>query len=174
MKLPLLPALLLLLLPQVVLAQDLPPGFLKEWPDFRQLEPRQVRELPAPVRADLEQRGCRIPRFTKWDGKHNAIQGKFLHPGAQDWAILCAASGKTVILIYPDGTTDLVQPLRSEDADPHRFIHAVTPFVLEKRALRDQEGEQPTPQFDHDGIEDGPIGKPGRVVYFREGEWTLQ
>jgi hypothetical protein len=154
-------------------AQTIPEEFRKEWPDFRYLEPRQMRELPAAIRADLENRGCRIPKFTKWDGPHNAIQGRFMNEDQQDWAVLCATADKSVILLYPAGGVDAVQPLRTEDADPHRFIHVVTDFVLSKRALRDQQGEQPVQEFDHDAIEDGPITKSGKVIYFRAGEWTL-
>lgn len=154
-------------------AQSLPGEFRTEWPDFRYLEPKQIRDLPTAVRADLDNRGCRIPKFTKWDGPHNAIQGQFMKSGQQDWAVLCATSDKTVILLYPAGAADAVQPLRTEDADPHRFIHVVTAFVLSKRALRDQQGEQPVQEFDHDAIEDGPIATTGKVIYFRAGEWTL-
>lgn len=154
-------------------AQTILEEFRKEWPDFRYLEPKQVRELPAAVKADLEARNCRIPKFTKWDGPHNAISGQFLQAGRQDWAVLCAANDKTTILLYPGGTTEAVQPLRVEESDPHRFIHTVTTFVLSKRALRDQQGEQPVQEFDHDAIEDGPIGKSGRVIYHRAGEWML-
>ena len=162
-----------LLCASAALAQTISEDFRKEWPDFRYLEPRQVRDLPVPVRADLENRGCRIPKFTKWDGPHNAIPGQFMKAGQQDWAVLCATADKTMILLYPAGGTESVQPLRSEDAEPHRFIHVVTAFVLDKRALRDQQGEQPVPKFEHDAIEDGQIGKTGKVIYFRAGEWTL-
>jgi hypothetical protein len=154
-------------------AQALPEEFRKAWPDFRYLEPKQLRQVPAPVRADLEARGCRVPMFTKWDGPHNAISGQFLQAGRQDWAVLCASDGKTTILVYPGGAADAVQPLRSEESDPRRFLHAVSAFVLSKRALRDQQGELPVQSFDHDAIEDGPIGEPGRVVYHRAGEWML-
>jgi hypothetical protein len=154
-------------------AQSIPEEFRREWPDFRWLEPGQVRELPAQIRADLDKRGCRIPKFTKWDGPHNAIQGQFIKAGQQDWAVLCATSDKSTILLYPAGETASVQPLRMQEADPRRFIHSVTAFVLGKRALRDQQGELPVPEFDHDAIEDGPIGSSGRVIYCRDGEWSL-
>lgn len=154
-------------------AQTIPEEFRKEWPDFRYLEPKQIRSLPDAVRADLESRGCRVPKFTKWDGPHNAIQGQFMKAGQQDWAVLCATADKSVILLYPAGAVESVQPLRNEEADPGRFIHAVTAFVLSKRALRDQQGEEPVEEFDHEAIEDGPIGKTGKVIYFRSGEWTL-
>ncbi|HWA12546.1 MAG TPA: hypothetical protein VHA15_05595 [Burkholderiales bacterium] len=173
MKLPVFAVFSLHLLAAAAQAQTLPEEFRKEWPDFRYLEPKQLRQLPAPVRADLESRGCRIPMFTKWDGPHNAIAGQFLEAGRQDWAVLCASDGKTAILVYPGGTADAVQPLRTEASDPRRLLHPVSAFVLTKRALRDQQGEQPVQPFDHDAIEDGPIGMPGRVIYHRAGEWML-
>jgi hypothetical protein len=173
MKLPTLAAISLVLPCAVVQAQEVSEEFRKEWPDFRYLEPKQVRDLPGAVRADLEKRACRIPRFMKWDGPHNAIQGQFMRAGQQDWAVLCATPDKTTILIYAAGAAESVQPLRGEDPDPRRFIHAVTAFVLGKRALRDQQGEMPVQEFDHDGIEDGPIGGSGRVIYHRDGEWSL-
>ncbi|MGH8597930.1 MAG: hypothetical protein ACREXT_14830, partial [Gammaproteobacteria bacterium] len=146
-------------------------GIQAEWPDFRYLEPRQVRELPAAIRADLEKRNCKIPRFTKWDAPHNVIQGQFLEPGQQDWAVLCRHQDKGSILLYPGNVNADVQTVRSEDHDPYRIIHTVTKFVLQKRAIRDKLTES-VPQFDHDAIEDGPIQKAAIVLYHRDGEWT--
>jgi len=142
----------------------------KDWPDFRYLEPKQVRELPALIKADLEKRGCRIPRFTRWDARHNVIQGQFLKAGQRDWAVLCRHQDKSSILLYPGSATADVQTVRSEDHDPYRIIHTATAFVLHKRAIRDNPAEPP-PQFDHDGIEDGPIQKAAIVLYYRDGEW---
>ena len=145
-------------------------GIQKEWPDFRYLEPKQVRELPALIRNDLEKRGCKIPRFTKWDARHNVIQGRFLKPSQQDWAVLCRHDDKSSILIYPGGATADVRMVRSEDHDDYRIIHTITAYVLQKRAIRDRLTEL-LPQFDHDGIEDGPIQKAAIVLYNSDGEW---
>ena len=149
-------------------AQDA--GIRKEWPDFRYFEPQQVRELPALIKSDLEKRGCKIPRFTKWDARHNVIQGRFLKPGQQDWAVLCRHDDKGSILIYPGGATAEAQMIRTEDDDPYRIIHTMTAYVLQKRAIRDKLTES-LPAFDHDGIEDGPIQKAAIVLYHRDGEW---
>jgi hypothetical protein len=143
----------------------------KEWPDFRYLEPKQVRELPALIKADLEKRGCSIPMFTRWDARHNVIQGQFLKPGQRDWAVLCRHQDKSSILIYPGSAAADVQTVRSEDHDPYRIIHTVTAFVLQKRAVRDKLTES-LPPFDHDGIEDGRIQKAALVLYNRDGEWV--
>jgi hypothetical protein len=142
----------------------------KEWPDFLYLEPKLVRELPAVIRADLEKRGCKIPMFTKWDARHNVIQGQFLKPGQRDLAVLCRQQDKSSILIYPGGASADVQMIRSQDHDPYRIIHTATAFVLQKRAIRDKLTES-APPFDHDGIEDGPIQKAAIVLYYREDEW---
>jgi hypothetical protein len=144
---------------------------LKKWPDFRYLEPGQLRELPPVIRADLAKLGCRVPKFTKWDARHNAIQGQFLKPGQQDWAVLCQVGDRTGILLYPGGVVSELPLLRGEPNDPGRTIHSVSAFVLQKRAVRDHPEESP-PAFDHDGIEDGKIQEPGRVLYYRDHEWT--
>ena len=162
--------LLLAALPVAAVAQATVEDVRKQWPDFRYLEPRQVRELPAPVRADLEKLGCRIPKFTKWDARHNIIHGQFFKAGQQDWAVLCQAGDKTGILLYPGGVASDLPMLRAEPSDPARTIHAISAFVLQKRAVRDHPDEPPPP-FDHDGIEDGPIQKTGRVIYHRDDEW---
>ena len=164
-------SLLLASLPLAAMSQTTVEEVRKQWPDFRYLNPGQIRELPPAVRADLEKLGCRIPKFIKWDARHNAIQGQFFKAGQTDWAVLCQVGDKTGILLYPGGAASDLPMLRSEPTDPARTIHAVSAFVLQKRAVRDQPDEPP-PAFDHDGIEDGPIQKTGRVIYHREDEWT--
>lgn len=143
----------------------------KKWPDFRYLDPGQLRELPQVVRADLGKLGCRIPRFIKWDARHNVIQGQFFKSGQMDWAVLCHIGDKTGILLYPAGGASELPMMRSAPNDPTRTIHVVSAFVLQKRAIRDNPTEPP-PAFDHDGIEDGTIQESGRVLYFRDEEWT--
>ena len=143
----------------------------KKWPDFRYLEPGQLRELSEAVCADMEKLGCRIPKFMKWDARHNVIQGQFFKAGQTDWAVLCQAGDKTGILLYPNGKSAELPMLRGEPSDPSRTIHVVSAFVLQKRAVRDHP-DDPPPAFDHDGIEDGPIQKASQVIYHRDDEWT--
>lgn len=143
----------------------------RDWPDLRLLAPAQIRLLPPALRADLEQRGCRVPLFTKWDGQHNVIRGAFSGPGSRDTAVLCLSGDDAVIVFYRDSAPQKFEELRRFPADAYRMIHAVTPFVLQKRAIRDQAQER-LPVFDHDAIEDGPVGGgPSEVVYFYEGRW---
>ena len=163
-------AVLLVMLCNAAAAQTTVEEVRKKWPDFRYLDPGQLRELPEAVRTDMQKLGCRIPKFMKWDARHNVIQGQFFKPGQTDWAVLCQAGDKTGILFYPGGAVTDLPMLRSEPTDPTRTIHVVSAFVLQKRAVRDRPDESP-PAFDHDGIEDGPIQKPSQVIYHRDDEW---
>ncbi|HEX4985221.1 MAG TPA: hypothetical protein VFV71_04025 [Burkholderiales bacterium] len=171
MKLPIVAILSCLAVCAAAVAQTTVEEARRKWPDLRYLEPGQLRELPEAVRADLEKLGCRIPRFMKWDARHNVIQGQFFKAGQTDWAVLCQSGNRTGILLYPNGKSAELPMLRAEPSDPTRTIHVVSPFVLQKRAVRDHP-EVPPPPYDHDGIEDGPMQGTARVLYHAEDDWT--
>lgn len=142
----------------------------QDWPDLKLLDPLQVRGLSESLREDLQARQCRIPMFTKWDGRHNVIRGSFLQPGSEDVAVLCLANDDMSIIIYPGGNTGNAQLIRKFPADAYRMIHAVSPFVLNKRAIRDNATER-LPKFDHDAIDDGPVGERAETTYLDAGSW---
>jgi len=141
------------------------------WPDLQLQSPERVRSLSKNLQQDLQSRQCRIPIFTKWDGRHNVIRGSFLQAGSEDVAVLCLAGDDMSILVYPGGNANGVQLIRKFPADAYRMIHAVSPFVLNKRAIRDNVVDR-LPRFDHDAIEDGPVGERSETMYFTGGNWT--
>ena len=140
------------------------------WPDLKLLSPQQVRGLDGSLQQDLQTRQCRIPVFTKWDGRHNVIRGSFLRSGSQDVAVLCLANDDMAIIVYPGGSPANAQLIRKFPADAYRMIHTVSPFVLNKRAIRDNATER-LPKFEHDAIEDGPVGQRSEPTYFHDGSW---
>ena len=142
----------------------------KEWPDLKILSPKQVKSLSDALRADLQKRGCRIPMFTKWDGRHNVITGDFIRSGSKDIAVLCLVDDDMSIIVYPDGKPGNAQQLRKFPADAYRMIFSSSPFVMNKKAIRDNATQQ-LPAFDHDGIEDGPVGGRTETIYFNDGNW---
>ncbi|MGH6629118.1 MAG: hypothetical protein ACREB3_05245 [Burkholderiales bacterium] len=163
-------ALVALLLPAIGLAQHNLADAQKDWPDLRLFKPSQLRTLPQPVKADLEKRRCSIPIFTKWDGTHNVIRGSFRGSSSHDIAVLCIAGDDMSVVVYWEGAAERGEEIRKFPADAYRMIHTMTPFVLKKRALRDQATDR-LPAFDHDAIEDGPVGGVAETAYFHEGTW---
>lgn len=156
--------------PPVAMAQHNLEEAQQEWPDLKLLLPKQVKSLSDALRVDLDERGCRIPMFTKWDGRHNVVSGSFMHAGSKDIAVLCLANDDMSIIVYPDGASKNAQVLRKFPADAYRMILRSSPFVMKKKAIRD-DATQRLPDFDHDGIEDGPVGGRSETIYFNDGEW---
>jgi hypothetical protein len=142
----------------------------QDWPDLRIFDPQKMRGLGVEVRNELSQRSCRIPQFSKWDGRHNVIRGSFVGPGSQDLAVLCLAGDNMSIIVFPDGKAEGAAEIRKFPANAYRMIHAVSPFVLKKKAIRDNVADR-MPDFDHDAIEDGPVGERSETAYFNAGEW---
>lgn len=142
----------------------------KMWPDLRILSPEKIPGLGSAIKADLSNRSCRIPMFTKWDGRHNVIRGSFHKPGNKDIAVLCFAGDDMSIIIYADGNAGVAEEIRKFPADALRMIHTVSPFVLNKRAIRDKAVER-LPKFDHDAIDDGPVGASAETRYYHDGAW---
>jgi hypothetical protein len=142
----------------------------KAWPDLQLFEPKRLRALGPQLQADLQERGCRIPIFTKWDGRHNVIRGSFTGPGKEDVAVLCLSGDDMSIVIYPGGKPEGAAEIHRYPADAYRMIHAVSPFVLRKKAIRDNVVDK-MPDFDHDAIEDGPVGERSETAYFNGSKW---
>jgi hypothetical protein len=143
----------------------------QDWPDLKLLRPDQVHGLSDALENDLRSRGCGITIFTKWDARHNVIRGRFLSVTGDDIAVLCLAGDDMSIVVYPDGRAGNAQEIRKFPANAYRMIHAVSPFVLRKRAIRDN-ATQRLPAFDHDAIEDGPVGQRTETTYFNAGTWV--
>lgn len=161
---------LLLASSTIALAQHNLQQAQKEWPDLKLLAPKQVKLLDDTLRADLQKRGCRVPMFTRWDGRHNVISGAFMHAGSKDVAVLCLVDDDMSILVYPNGGIQNVQLLRKFPADAYRMILRSSPFVMKKKAIRDKATER-LPDFDHDGIEDGPVGGRSETIYYNDDKW---
>jgi hypothetical protein len=143
------------------------------------LLPSAFPDLPAPVRADLEQRGCTIPQSYREKPPHNVVEGRFTAATQMDIAVLCLADTMTVILLYRGGSADSVAELAER---PHaeyaagdstftfdRAIDAADPRYIRERYER-YGGPRPPP-LDHDGINDIFVGKASTVLYWYGGRW---
>ncbi|MBC5783183.1 hypothetical protein H8N03_09530 [Ramlibacter sp. USB13] len=159
-----------------------------EWSDAdlatRRLAPSEVQALPAPVRADLERRGCRIPQAFAAKNAGNFARGTFLGSDADDWAVLCSIARASRILVYPGGTAQGVQEVPGsarKDADFlqqvgggrigfSRSVIAIGPTQAHRR--QNQARGRIVVRFQHAGIEDAFLEKRSRVHYFNGRKWV--
>jgi hypothetical protein len=143
----------------------------KDWPDLQLFGSDKIRSLSSELKADLNKRGCKIPVFTKWDGSHNVIRGSFRKRDSNDVAVLCLVDDDMSVIVYGDGSATTAEQIRKFPANAYRMITKVSPFVLDKRAIRDKATGR-LPDFEHDAIEDGPVGERSETTYFHDGAWV--
>ena len=165
----------------VVLPQE--PDFTRADADTVRLAPAAFPDLPVPIRADLDRRGCMVPQtFRRRDTRQNVIRGRFLSPGPTDVAVLCSKSRRSAILVYRDG----VAPAAVELADLpdatflqvvdgagnvgfSRLVTVATADHVREHAAR---GGRPPSAVDHDGVEDAFLEKGSSIWYWSGGKWS--
>lgn len=146
------------------------------------LSPSLFSSLPDPVSDDLEARGCKIPQTYGSGEPHNVIKGHFKNSETTDWAVLCSAERKTVLLVYWGGTTELVSEMsRSNDRNWLQTIDAAGQIgfsrsisSVDAKYITDHArwygGDLP-PKIDHEGINEAFIEKASVVYYWYKGAW---
>ena len=146
------------------------------------LSPTAFPQLPADVMHDLQARGCTVPQTYSDVTPHNVIGGEFAKKGQTDWAILCSKDGVSSILIFWGGSTKFVSEIaKAEDRGYLQvtggngkisFSRSITAvgggYILER--YRRYGGPKP-PRIDHEGIDDGFLGKASSVWYYHRSRW---
>lgn len=148
----------------------------------RRLFPSAFRQLPPPIRADLEHRRCTIPQLWDVSDPGNVVHGHFRTARGTDWAVLCSVNRASTLLVYWDGQVDSVDQLAPAPDKSYLqgvaegrvgFSRAISPvdasFVREH--YRRYGDAQPPPVIDHDGISDAFVEKASIVWYWYQGKW---
>ena len=129
---------------------------------------------------DLDRRRCLIPQTPYKPAPHNVIAGSFIATGSRDWAVLCSVKGESRVLVYRGGTTtridsvgrmkdsSFVRPGESGAPEFSRKLDVMTAKSIADRA-KERQGPK-LPALDHDGIDDGFVGKTS-TRYYSRGRW---
>jgi hypothetical protein len=146
------------------------------------LSPQSFHQLPHKIIRNLQDRGCTIPQEFGNSEPHNVISGDFRTKGQTDWAVLCSRKGNSSILVFWGGSVRKVSAIApSPDVEflqtiggPgnigfSRAISAVGRAYILKH-YDDYGGPKP-PRIDHQGIDDGFVGKASVVRYYYFGKW---
>ena len=146
------------------------------------LSPTTFPQLPGDVMHNLQARGCTVPQTYLEATPHNVISGEFAKKGQTDWAVLCSRDGASSILVFWSGSTKSVSEVAKVEDRSYlqvtggngkisfsRSIIAVGGgYILER--YRRYGGPKP-PHIDHQGIDDGFLGKASSVWYYHRGRW---
>ncbi len=149
--------------------------------ETRRLSPSAFHQLPAPVRVDLERRGCTVPQTWTATALENVISGHFRSGHDIDWAVLCSVDRVSSILVYWAGQADSVDVLGARpDSDYLQgigddrigFSRGISPVdsAYIQRHFEWYGGPTPPP-LDHSGIDDAFSEKGSRVWYWHDGKW---
>ena len=157
--------------------------FQREEKAIVRLNPSDFPDLPAKMRAVLEQRGCTIPQpYDARGEKKNVISGRFTSAEETDWATLCSQEGRSAILIFYGGHPDQVDEIGSEPDSQYLQVVSGGKEIGYSRQLAAATSKATRRYFarsahiprsiDHDGIENAFLEK-GSVIWYRSnGKWV--
>jgi hypothetical protein len=144
------------------------------------LPPSEYQTLAAPLRGELQRRGCTIPQVYTGGPAHNVVRGSFRTAGHVDTAVLCSRQRASSILVFwgsdPKDVSDLaarsdakfLQVIAPGHIGFSRLIRAASPAFIREHEARARGGFSPAT---HDGIEDVFVEKASIVWYWWEGRW---
>jgi len=145
------------------------------------LSPSEFPELPKPLVADLQRRGCAIPQVYTGGRPHNVIRGAFDGVAPVDWAVLCSRERVSTILVFQAGDPRRVTEIATRpDAEflqvvaPGRigFSRAISVAPADLiRARHRRSGSHEPPSLTHAGIDDAFVEKASVVWYRHQGKW---
>ncbi len=146
------------------------------------LLPKAFPQLPQKIMHNLQTRGCTVPQSYGNSVPHNVISGEFIKKGQKDWAILCSKNKVSSILVFCNGSTKYVAKIA--EAEDRGFLQGIDGagnigysraidvvdrnYILEH--YKAYSGPKPPP-INHQGIDDGFLGKASTVLYYYGGEW---
>ena len=168
-----------------------PTGFSEE-PDqweiadqnMLRLSPSDFPALPSNIKKKLEDLSCLIPQADYRDQPNNVIQGHFRNSSTIDWAVLCSVNRKSSILVFWGGSETIVEEVQSwassedkfwlQGGMPGEIIFSRSLAVADAKYIKDRAewygGILPS-HIDHEGIDEGLLGKASSVHYWFDGQW---
>lgn len=154
---------------------------------IRRLPIDSFPEVPAPIQAELNRRGCLIPQTYEAHRPENVVHASLEAPGSSDWAVLCSAKGMVSLLVFftSDSATSLASTFVLASAPETERLQAhgtgdVLGFnwgidAASPQQVHDaQAGLSPRPpRIDHDALADSTIDHRTVYHFYAKNAWTL-
>lgn len=149
--------------------------------DTRRLPPSGFPELSAPLRTELDRRGCTIPQVYTGGPPHNVVRGRFGAVTTLDVAVLCSRERTSTIIVFWNGDPDSASEIAAfpdatflQVAAPGQIGFSRLIATASPESIREQHrryGGVTPPPLVHDGINDLFVDKASVVWYWHEGTW---
>jgi len=149
--------------------------------ETKRFPPEIFSKLPSNIVIKLQAENYTIHQTYANLTPHNVIHGEFLKKGQIDWAILCSKNRISSIIIFWGGSEKNYSKI-SERPDREylqnigngKIGYSRIISVAEKNFILDHYkayGGLIPPNIEHEGIDDGFVGKGSIVHYYYKGKW---
>lgn len=150
---------------------------------IRHLPVASFPELPPPIQAELNRRGCLIPQTYEAHHPENVVHGSFERRGSSDWAVLCSERGNVSLLVFFASAAEKPSALVSSRETEHLQAHDATGLLgfnlgidpATPEQVRDsQVGMDPRPpMLDHDSVAASVVEHRTVYHYYAKNAWKL-
>jgi hypothetical protein len=150
---------------------------------IRHLPVSSFPQIPAPVRSQLDQRGCLIPQTYQARGPENVVEASLERPGSADWAVLCSQHGMVSLLVFFAGGAAQPAVLASAPETERLQANAATGVLgfdwgldaaTPQQVRQAQAGMRPRPApLDHDALAESVIDQTTVYHYYAGDAWVI-
>lgn len=150
---------------------------------IRHLPVSSFPDLPQPVRAELESRGCLIPQSYEAHQPENVVHGSLEHAGSADWAVLCSIGGTASIMVFFGSAPAKAYLLATAPETEHLQLNTASgvygfnwaiDLASPQRIHEAATGMRHRPPvLDHDALADTVIDRHTIYHFFANNAWTL-
>lgn len=150
---------------------------------IRRLPVNSFPELPEPIAAELNRRGCLIPQTYEAHHPENVVRARLEQASSLDWAVLCSAHGTVQLLVFFSSAATVAPMVLATAQEKDRLQVRVGRDVMgfnwgidratPEQVHEAQAGLEPRPWLKHDALSDSVIDHRTVYHFYDKNAWTL-
>jgi hypothetical protein len=150
---------------------------------IRRLPVNSFPELPEPIAAELNRRGCLIPQTYEAHHPENVVRARLEQASSLDWAVLCSSHGTVQLLVFfgsaATAAPAVLATANEKDRLQVRMGRDVMGFnwgidrATPEQVREAQAGLEPRPWLKHDALADSVVDHRTEYHFYDKSAWTL-
>jgi hypothetical protein len=150
---------------------------------IRRLPVNSFPELPEPIAAELNRRGCLIPQTYEAHHPENVVRARLEQASSLDWAVLCSAHGTVQLLVFFGSAATSAPVVLATAQEKDRLQERVGRDVMgfnwgidratPEQVHEAQAGLEPRPWLKHDALADSVVDHKTVYHSYDKSAWTL-